>query len=101
MSLSHNNKHLIQLIYSSNFKLENDRACCQVLGDLAAVAHLRRGISGARVAVLTAGGPVAHAWLRAARRLPLDLVLVIPSGGRAPDVTTVVLSSFEQDMLVR
>ena len=59
-----------------------------MVGDLAAVAQLRGGAAGARVAVLTAGGPLSHAWLRAARRIPLDLVLVVPPGGRTPDATT-------------
>lgn len=59
-----------------------------MLGDLATVQDHKRQLAGLRVALISAGGPVAASWLRAARVLGLTLTCICPPG-HEPDVTTV------------
>ncbi len=61
-----------------------------MLGDLATVQDHKRQLAGLRIAVTTAGGPVAASWCRAARVLHFTLLLVCPPGCE-PELTTVRL----------
>ena len=53
---------------------------CQVLGDLLTILEHRGAVEGTRVGFLGDGNNVAHSWLNAATRIPLDLRKLIPAG---------------------
>jgi ornithine carbamoyltransferase len=75
---------------------------CQVLGDLLTILEYRGTVEGTKVGFLGDGNNVAHSWLNAAARIPLDLRIATPAGyepnegifknARSAGVSTVVLT---------
>jgi len=53
---------------------------CQILGDLFTLLEHRGGFDGMTVAWIGDGNNVAHSWIHAAMRLPINLVLACPKG---------------------
>lgn len=59
---------------------------CQILGDLLTVRERRGTLQGVVVAFFGDGNNVAHSWIDAACRLPMELRIAVPKGFE-PDAT--------------